>query len=124
LYIQTLRHLVFATDRWITGPVLDQAQPYARLGIPNHDPEPWRATIDIDARPSLDEVLAVRRGRMASIAELLDRSSTDDLHRTVESPNGGTMSVMGCIAVVLSEEWSHNRYANRDLDALGAAASD
>ena len=122
-YIETLRHLVFATDRWITGPVLHEAEPYDRLGIPNDDPEPWRDTIDVDARPTLDEVLAVRRGRMASVTALLEGSTTDALHRTVDSPNGGTTSVMGCVYVVLGEEWSHNRYANRDLDALGATAS-
>ncbi len=64
-FLQTLRHLVFATDRWISGPVFD-----------------------------------------------------DELARIVDSPNGGTTSVMSCIHVVLREEWAHNRYANRDLDVL------
>src|SRR5215831_16956199 len=123
-YIETLRHLVFATDRWITGPVLDEAEPYDRLGLPNHDSEPWRDTLDVDARPALDDVLAVRRQRMEAVTAILDGHSTEDLHRTVASPNGGNTSVMGCVYVVLSEEWAHNRYANRDLDALGAPASD
>ena len=35
-FLETLRHLVFATDRWITGPVLDDADPFHRLGLPNH----------------------------------------------------------------------------------------
>jgi hypothetical protein len=122
-YIETLRHLVMATDRWITGPVLGEPDPYHRLGMPNDNPEPWRGRLDIDARPTLDEVVAVRRQRMASVTAVLDANSTQELHRTVESPNGGTTSVMGCLYVVLGEEWAHNRYANRDLDALGAAVS-
>ena len=124
-YIETLRHLVFATDRWITGPVLNESEPFHRLGMPNDDPEPWRGTsIDIDARPTLDEVLDVRAQRMASVAALLAESNEQGLARTVPNPNGGTASVRGCSHVVLGEEWAHDRYANRDLDALGAPATD
>jgi DinB superfamily len=124
-YVETLRHLVFATDRWITGPVLNQSEPFHRLGMPNDDPERWRGTsIDVDARPTLDEALAVRRQRMASVAALISESSEQDLARTVPNPNGGTTWVGACIGVVLGEEWAHDRYANRDLDALGAPASD
>ncbi len=121
-YLDTLRHLVFATDRWITGPVLDDDEPFHRLGMPNDNPEPWRGTsIDVDAKPTFAEVLPVRRQRMASVAAVLDGSNNDDLMRTVASPNGGTTSVLACIHVVLGEEWAHNRYANRDLGILGAA---
>jgi hypothetical protein len=28
--------------------------------------------------------------------------------------------VLGCVHVVLGEEWAHNRYANRDLDILAS----
>jgi hypothetical protein len=55
---------------------------------------------------------------MASVRALLDSVDDPGLRRTVASPNGGTTSVMGCIHVVLGEEWAHNRYANRDLDVL------
>jgi len=124
-YVETLRHLVYATDRWITGPVLGVAQPFHRLGLPNEDLEPWRGSaIDVDARPTLAEALDVRAQRMASVAALLADSGTEDLLRTVASPNGGTTSVLGCVHIVLGEEWAHDRYANRDLDALGAPASD
>jgi hypothetical protein len=119
-YLQTLRHLVFATDRWITGPVLGEAQPYHELGMPNDDPAPWRETLDLDARPTLAEVLTVREQRLATVGALLGAGSTEDLMRTVASPNGGTTSVMGCVHIVLGEEWAHDQYANRDLDVLGA----
>jgi len=124
-YVETLRHLVYATDRWITGPVFGESQPYHRLGMPNDNPEPWRGSvIDVDARPTLDEVLEVRAQRMASVATLIAGSDEEDLARTVPNPNGGTASVGACISIVLGEEWAHDRYANRDLDALGAPASD
>jgi hypothetical protein len=118
-YLQTLRHLVFATDRWITGPVFADPQRFHPLGYP-HDGAGSAETagLDVDARPSLDDVLAVRRERMARVAELLRNASPDDLMRSVDSPNGGTTTVMRCVQVVLDEEWAHNQYANRDLDVL------
>jgi hypothetical protein len=120
-YVDTLRHLVFATDRWITGPVLNGRETFHPLGMPMDDLEVWRGTvIDVDAKPALTEVLPIRRQRMASVSALLDESNDADLTRTVESPNGGTTSLRSCIEVVMREEWAHNRYANRDLDALGA----
>jgi hypothetical protein len=119
-FVDTLRHLVFATDRWITGPVLGDPQPFHRLGMPMDDPEPWRGTLDIDATPAFDDVLAIRRERMDSVAQLLAGSTDAEVARVVESPNGGTTRVADCVGVVLNEEWAHNRYANRDLDALGA----
>jgi len=120
-YVQTLRHLVFATDRWITGPVLGEQHPFHRMGLPNDDPEPWRGIwIEGEARLSLAEVLSVRAERMDSVRVLLDTADDPDLRRTVASPNGGTTSVLGCVQVVLREEWAHNRYVNRDLAILGA----
>src|SRR5262249_28773961 len=110
---------VYATDRWITGPVLGEQEPLHRLGLPNGALEPWRGTsIDVDARPSLVEVLPARGQRMASVRPLLDAFDADDLGRPVPAPHGGTTSVLGCVHVVLGEEWAHNRYANRDLDAI------
>lgn len=118
-YLQTLRHLVFATDRWITGPVLGDPSPCHPLGLAPGPAEGGRALgLDVDATPTLDEVLEVRDERLASVATLLRDVSPTDLTRTVASPNGGPTSVLSCIHVVLREEWAHDRYANRDLDQL------
>jgi len=118
-FLQTLRHLVFATDRWISGPVFDDPDHFHRLGYPHDDPqERKRLALDLEARPSLDEVLELRRERMDRIAELLRSATDDDLARVVDSPNGGTTTVRSCIHVVLFEECAHVRYANRDLDLL------
>jgi hypothetical protein len=119
-FVQTLRHLVFATDRWLAGPVFGEADNFHPLGYPHGDPEAGRMLgLDVDARPSLDEVLELRRERLARVAALLDGATDADLRRTVDSPNGGTTTVLGCLHVVLSEEWAHDGYANRDLAALG-----
>src|SRR3954469_5937434 len=71
-FIETLRHLVFATDAWVLRAVLGQPRPYHPLGVAHdelgsiegvpHDP---------DARPSLDEVLSVRAERMSTYGEVL-----------------------------------------------------
>ena len=52
-FVDTLRHLVFATDRWITGPVLEVATPFHRLGKRHDGAEEDDEWFDIDARPSL-----------------------------------------------------------------------
>jgi hypothetical protein len=119
-FLQTLRHLVFATDRWITGPVFADPQQFHPIGYPHEGAEEWEGCgFDADLRPSLDEVLAVRGQRIASVAELLRTSSDTDLTRAVSDPNGGgTVTVLQCVHVVINEEWWHNRYATRDLDIL------
>jgi hypothetical protein len=118
-FLETLRHLVFATDRWITGPVLDDANPFHRLGMPNppHDELTMRM-FEVEAKPTLDEVLAVRRERMSRVAELIDGIDADELNREVASPNGGTTTVMSCLHVVFRDAWWHDQYANRDLAIL------
>ena len=87
------------------------AQRSARRGADRH--------VDLDASPTLDEVLAVRRGRMDRVADLRVVDAAG-LPRQVASPNGGTVTVLNCLHVVLREEWSHDRYANRDLSVLEA----
>ncbi len=122
-FLQTLRHLVFAADRWITGPVLGHADPFHPLGWPyGSAPPEERAPLDLDATPSLDEVLAVRAERTGFVDDLLDAGTEESLAREVDSPNGGTATVGDCIRVVLNEEWWHHRYADRDLAVLVARA--
>ena len=90
-FLETQRHLVFATDRWITGPVLGEEDWFHPLGMPNPPLDEVPAGVfDLDAKPTLDEVLAMRRGRMARVAKLVKSIKADDLDRQVASPNGGT----------------------------------
>jgi hypothetical protein len=118
-FLETLRHLVFATDRWIVGPVLAEPQPFHPLGLPNppHDDLP-AGVFDLDARPSLDEVMAVRSDRMDRVGRHLATVDVDELDREVRSPNGGPTSVRHCFHVVFNEEWWHDQYANRDLGVV------
>ena len=120
-YLETLRHLVFCIDRWITDPVLGEADPFHPLGMPNppHS-EHTRSHFDVDAKPSLDEVLAIRRGRMDRVAAVVRDADQDALQRQVVNPNGGMTMVMSCLHVVFRDEWWHNQWANRDMAILEA----
>ena len=124
-YLQTLRHLVFAIDRWITGPVLGEAAHFHPLGYPyDSAPPDERAPLDLDANPTLDDVLEVRAGRTGFVDALVRSASDESLARVVDSPNGGTTTVGDCIRVVFIEEWWHHRYADRDLAVLAGGGHD
>ncbi|HEX6526986.1 MAG TPA: DinB family protein [Streptosporangiaceae bacterium] len=128
-FVETLRHLVFATDRWASYMILDKPVPYHRLGLP----QPGYMTpadaaalgIDLDARPPLAEVLEARGTRMTMVRGVVDGLTDDDLGREcLRLPVPGypekTRSVGFCLGVVMKEECEHRRYAIRDLAALEA----
>ena len=118
-FLETIRHLVFATDRWIGGPVFGDADPFHRLGMPNPPrDEAAPGIFELDTSPSPDEVFTLRRSRMDRVAEFLITVENAELDRAVQSPNGGATSVRNCLHVVFREEWWHNQYANRDLEVL------
>ena len=80
---------------------------------------------DRSARPSLDEVLALRGERRAMVRDYLD-SLTDEQLAEDTAPivgpgwprEGETFPVKECLLIVLNEEWWHRQYAERDLAAL------
>lgn len=120
-YLETLRHLVFAVDRWITGPVLGQAEPFHPLGSAYDSAPPEElAPLDHDAHPTLDDVLEVRAERAGFIDGLVRDATDESLARVVDSPNGGTTTVGDCLGVIFNEEWWHHRYADRDLAVLAS----
>lgn len=124
-FIQTLRHLVFAFDRWLTGPVFGDPAPYFHpLGQTHDSAEEGPADgLDPDAHPTLDEVLAVRQVQRQRLTGFLHAAAEMDLARSVASPNGGDTTVLHCIQVVLHEEWWHHQYASRDLSVLEERSS-
>lgn len=130
-FVQTIRHLVFITDAWASRTVLDQPRPYHPIGLPQSwYPAPLAAELGIDlfARPSFDEVLAVRTERKSVIRRIVDGLTDGDLGRRCHrTPAPGypeeVFSVFECISVVLDEEIEHYRFAVRDLAILEGRGS-
>ncbi len=129
-FIETLRHLVFATDAWVTRAILGEPAPWHPLDLP-HDEMPDRPGVPRDraARPSLDEVLALRADRRARVGRLIAGLTDERLAESTEPvtepgyPDPGTFTVRECLEIVLSEEWEHRLYAERDLDVLTGRSS-
>lgn len=125
-FLETLRHLVFAADCWISRGVHGVARPYHPWGLPWSGPGPeWARSvgIDPDASPSLAEVLQMRKGSQASVRQTLDDLTDATLADVRQAPDDdghptGAHSVLQCLHVLFNEEWYHRRYATRDLDIL------
>ena len=129
-FIETQRHLVFATDAWIRRALLGDPAPWSPLDLPHDEmadiPEVPR---DRQVRPSLGEVLELRRDRMASMRKVVDGLTEEQLAgRTTpvtepgypESRDFEVSDVVGCI---INEEWCHHQYATRDLAILERRAT-
>jgi hypothetical protein len=126
-FIETLRHLVFATDAWVKAAVLGEPTPFDPLDLPHSEmPDHPNIPRDLEARPTLDEVLALRADRMTMVRDLVAGFTDDDVSRTTEPnatagyPPAGAYDVGGCLRIVMDEEWWHRRYAERDLAVLEA----
>ena len=82
-FIETLRHLLFATDAWVRRGLLGDPAPWHPLDLPWDTLEPLPETpCDREARPSLDEVLALRRDRMGTVRQVLADLDDDALAGT------------------------------------------
>ncbi|HEV2374095.1 MAG TPA: DinB family protein [Streptosporangiaceae bacterium] len=126
-FIETLRHLVFATDAWIRRAILGDPAPWDPLGLPwDEAPDMPGVPHDRDAHPALDAVLELRRDRASTVREVIDgltEASLDGHTTPVEGPGWPqprSYPVRQCLLIVLNEEWEHRRYAERDLAALAA----
>jgi len=81
------------------------------------------------ARASLDEVLELRRDRMATVRQVVDGLTDEKLDATTEPvegpgwPEPRAYPVRECLLTVLNEEWEHRLYAERDLAILEARAA-
>jgi hypothetical protein len=72
-FIETLRHLVFATDAWVRRAILGDPSPWDPLDLPwDEMPDTPGIPRDREARPSLEEVLALRRDRMTTMRTVVD----------------------------------------------------
>jgi hypothetical protein len=121
-FVQTLRHLVFAMDKWFTAPILGEG--FHPMGLPNSGSIefPWPG-LDYDLTPTLAEALAVRADRAARLRGYLASVSTADFTRPINVLENGANPLHECINTVFEEEFWHNRYALRDLAQLEPASS-
>ena len=130
-FVETLRHLVFATDSWVGRVVLAEPHPFHRNALPHTDfpaGAPAQIGIDIDAEPSFAEAVAAyteRTGMVrAVLAALTDQQRTEVRAGTpMPGMDEGPFTVGTCLRVVLNEHSAHHRYAVRDLAALEARRS-
>jgi hypothetical protein len=118
-FVQTLRHLVFAMDKWFTAPVLGQG--FHPIGLPNSGSVdfPWPG-LDYELTPSVSEALAVRADRADHFRDYLTRVTAADLTRPIDVLENGANPLEECLDTVFEEEFWHNRYAQRDLAQLQA----
>jgi len=126
-FVETLRHLVFATDCWVRRALLGDPAPWDPLDLPwDEAPDTEGVPRDRSVRPSLDEVLALRRDRMGTVREVLGALTAERLAGDtvpVEGPGWPepmSHKVSRCLRAVLNEEWEHRLYAERDLAVLAA----
>jgi uncharacterized damage-inducible protein DinB len=127
-FIQTLRHLAFATQSWVGRCILGDRSPWHPLSLPwdQMTPRPG-VPHDRSARPSLDEALALRRAAMTLMRRVVDDLTEEHLDSRTEPlvgprwpDEGETFPVRQCLLIVLNEEWWHRMYAERDLAVLEA----
>jgi hypothetical protein len=116
-FVQTVRHLVFAMDKWFTAPILGEG--FHPMGLPNSFSAdfPWPG-LDQDATPTVSAALAVRADRATRFRDYLASVATTDLDRPIEVLENGTNPLHECICTVFEEEFWHLRYTQRDLALL------
>src|SRR5665648_662743 len=87
----------------------------------------WLAR-DSSVRPPLEEVLTLRRDRMATVRTVIDDLTDESLASHTAPVEGAgwppptSFPLRECLLIVLNEEWHHRQFAERDLDALEAHA--
>jgi hypothetical protein len=126
-FIQTLRHLVFATESWVLRAIQGDPSPYHPLSLPFSEMgEIPGVPNDVEARPSLDEVLALRADRVATVSQVIADLTDEQLAGMTEVvepvgyPESQSFPVRRCLGAVVIEEWEHHLFANRDLATLEA----
>ena len=124
-FVQTLRHLAYATDLWVFSVVQGMPDAYDPLDLPfdGYERFPNPIPYERDARPPLADVLALRADRVARVRTFFDELTQEQIDSTVAFRSEGwpfneDFPVGPSLATVVNEEWHHRTYAERDLDAL------
>jgi len=125
-FAQTLRHLVMATDTWLGRGILEVEQPYHPLALGDSGTlgDGFDTSVLSTVTPSYADVLDARADRVAMVRDFLAGVSPQELAAPRRNPHEPERqeTVLSCLHVILEEEWEHNRYAVRDLDAIDATA--
>jgi hypothetical protein len=123
-FLQTLRHLVMATDVWLRGAVQQINPPYHPIGQPfaEYATDGYDMSHFTETTPTLQRVLEVRADRQHMVTEFLNTARDTDLTEQRINPwaHDHTVTVGRCISVIISEEWEHLRFALRDIDTLSS----
>ncbi len=124
-FIQTIRHLAFATETWLLRAIGGDPAPWHPLSLPwDEAPDTPEVPNDRTARPDLDTALTLRLDRMALVRSYVDALTVevlDSMTTPVDAPGWPepiSFPVRQCLLVILNEEWEHRLYAERDLAKL------
>lgn len=116
-FVETVRHLVFATDKWFTVPILGGT--FHPMGLPNSGSADfgWPG-IDEFADPTFEDAATAWQDRWGRLRKYLEAVEPAALKVEVAVLENGASAVHDCIGVVFEEHFQHLRYATRDLDRL------
>jgi hypothetical protein len=110
-FVETLRHLLFAWEAWMTRMVLGEKVGYHEWAVP---PDVMPTT-----RVELEPVLELRAQRAAGVREYVTALTDEDLSRRVTPWDGVAwppeQPILYCCQLILREEWWHHYIAVRDL---------
>ncbi len=127
-FLQTLRHLVFATDAWYRRCVRRERDPFWPAGLAATDMSAWfvdACRLDSRAAPSPEDVYAARAERRRQVGEFIAGATDADLaapcrrNPVAAYPADPRKYTVGqCLGIVATEELEHWVIATRDLAAI------
>lgn len=115
----TLRHLIFAMDKWFVLPILGEKH-FNPIGLPNTESQDrqWPG-LDTGADIDFAAALKERESQQHRFSSFISSMRMDDLPELVDIEENGPVPAFMCFHVVLEEEFEHLRYMIRDLADLG-----
>ncbi|MGW0810646.1 DinB family protein [Nonomuraea sp. NPDC002799] len=97
--VETQRHLLFAGDAWLGNAVLEEEAPYHPWGFPYGGMPPdatAKLGLTLEATPTLDEVLAPRLARMATMRRVVDGLTEAEVGAAYQAlVNGAVCAMLG-----------------------------